>query len=257
MVLDIVVVATILTAVFLAPTFLKEVVSYFIKPNLKIHQGLSIEKVPRFLKYPGHLQEQTLPNMVYCGTLIENERPSGRFPFLKAGGRASADNIQVGLKATNAEGWTQEQQLLWLLGTNPLTLSFQPGDKFPIHFLTISLEGHEMFIPTTPLGEPGKWLGPLLPPGVYDLYLRPTGGQWASIGRFTLPRDFLAQAHEAVTSTHARENGGYVIYFEKTADGVQINYQGKVDGQRLAKLDRDYKPARIMVNGNPWKSEGS
>lgn len=66
-------IAAVLTALFLGPTFAREILRIMIRPNLHIDGTFSVEKEGRFMKYPGHLEEQTNKNLAYCKTTIHVE----------------------------------------------------------------------------------------------------------------------------------------------------------------------------------------
>ncbi len=244
-------VAAVLTALFLGPTFFREIRRIMIRPNLRLDKQIVVDREPRFLKYPGHLQAQTRTNLAYCKLTIQNVKPSGRLKKLRGKGRGTA-HVSMTLRVTNAEGKAEEFRLLWLVSSNPSLLPIAPGEGVPVHFLTIDMEGHEMLVPTVSAGEPGKWSGSLLVPGTYELELKWSGGEWVSLGRYDLPREMLSRAHVIEVARYAEEHGGYCIYFDKVETGVRIEVKGDYPEAGIIDLYDRNNPTQMLVNGMEW-----
>jgi hypothetical protein len=245
-------VAAILTALFLGPTFAREILRIVIRPNLQIDGTISVEKEGRYMKYPGHLEEQTNKNLAYCKTTIRNVPPSGRLKRIKGRGRGTA-HVAITLRASREGSQPQEFRLLWLIPGNPITATLAKGDELPVVFLTVDLEGHEIIVPTDSLGESGRWSGSLLIPGYYNLELKYSGGEWVALGQRHLPQDMLERAVESEIVRYAQENGGYCVYFEKIEQGVSIRCEGAIGEERLAELHAKYRPTQILLNGKAWQ----
>lgn len=247
----IVVIAGVLTALFLGPTFVREILKILIRPNLQLEHQISIEREPRFMKYPGSLPEQTGTNLAYCKIMLENLKPTGRLKRMKGKGRGTA-RVGITLRATNIQG-QKEFPLLWLIPGNPTVAPIAPGDRLPVNFLTINPEGHEMIVPTVSRGEPGLWNGSILVPGIYDLALKSTGGEWVELGRFELPQVMLGKALPSEVARYAQEHGGYCVYFDRIEGGVRADCKGAIEDERLTKLVHDYPSAQIMRNDRERK----
>jgi hypothetical protein len=73
----------------------------------------------------------------------------------------------------------------------------------------------------------------------------------------TLP-DFLnKEAKNSEMADYCRDNGGYVVYIDQERfwdEGYEIVIccGGAISQQRLEVLFENYRPSRMLVNGEPW-----
>ncbi len=230
---------------------------FFIKPNLKFDDDVIVERLPRFLRYPGDNEERTLSNTIDCKLLVRNIPPSNP---LSLKGRAAARKVSLKLHLQREQDNQQyDFQLIWLLGNNPLVLDeiANDGQPVPVYFLRFEPEKAQIWIPTGPVFEPGKYGHQVIPPGTYNLTLLVGSIRWEKEG-VNLP-DFLKErTREPDLARYCREDDGYVVYFDRQqyddeGYGLVITCRGAISLERVKKLFADYKPAEMWVNGEPFE----
>lgn len=230
-----------------------------LRPNLMFDDAIIIERQPRFLRFPGDNEEQTLSNMIDCYVTICNiplnksEKPDGK---------ASARKVPIKLHLQReSDNKSYDLQLIWLRENNPYFLDEIPNDgqPIPVYFLRFEPEKAQIWVPIGPVLAPGDYGHEVILPGVYDLRLMVGSAIW-EMKSVKLP-DFLnKEAKPSEKATYCRDNGGYVVYVDQerySEEGydIVINCDGAIPQQRLEELFKKYKPFRMLVNGEPWEPE--